>query len=61
MAIKPFLAEKMEIIQIYLCKDNILKWLTKGKYLERFCSNRKNTLVSLESEQNMRAEAFSAF
>jgi len=59
MAIKPFLAEKMEIIQIYLCKDNILKWL--GKYLERFCSNRKKTLVFLESEQNVRAEAFSAF
>jgi len=45
----------------YQCNNNIVKWLSKGKDLEIFWSNSKKTLVFRKSEQNVKAELFSAF
>jgi len=60
MAAKPFRAEKNGNYT-HLLVHNIVRWLIKKNDLERFWSIGKDVLDFLESQQNVKAKAFSGF
>ncbi|XP_068242314.1 protein FAM200A-like [Palaemon carinicauda] len=44
-----------------LLVDNNVRWLSKGKVLERFCAIRKELQTFLEDQNSVKAKAFSEF
>ena len=58
--LRNFLSENNAVYSDLLVHNNI-RWLSKGKVLERFWSIREELMVFLEVQNNVKADAFLAF